>query len=47
MSKAACLVIVLAYAAEEEAVYRKRKRSIWTRVGKQMRCIGAVVCDIL
>jgi len=31
MSKAACLAIILAYATEEETVYRKRKRSIWTK----------------
>jgi len=31
MSKAACLAVVLAYAIEEETVYRKRKRSIWTK----------------
>jgi len=31
MSKAACLVIILAYATKEETVYRKRKRSIWTK----------------
>jgi hypothetical protein len=31
MSKAACLAIILAYATEEDTVYRKRKRSIWTK----------------
>jgi len=31
VSKATCLAIILAYAAEEETVYRKRKRSIWTK----------------
>jgi hypothetical protein len=31
MSKAACLAVILAYAMEEAAVYRKRKRSIWTK----------------
>jgi hypothetical protein len=31
MLKAACLAIILAYATEEETVYRKRKRSIWTK----------------
>jgi len=31
MSKAACLAIIIAYAMEEETVYRKRKRSIWTK----------------
>jgi hypothetical protein len=31
MSKAARMVIILAYAMEEETVYRKRKRSIWTK----------------
>jgi hypothetical protein len=30
MSIAACLVIILAYTKEEEIVYRKKKRSIWT-----------------
>jgi hypothetical protein len=33
MNKAACLAIILAYATEEETVYRKRKRSIWTKGG--------------
>jgi len=32
MSKVACWAIILAYATEEETVYRKRKRSIWTNV---------------
>jgi len=31
MSKDACLPIIFAYATEEETVYRKRKRSIWTK----------------
>jgi len=31
MSKAACLAIILAYATEEETIYWKRKRSIWTK----------------
>jgi hypothetical protein len=31
MSEAACLAIILAYATEEETVYRKRKRSIWKK----------------
>jgi hypothetical protein len=31
MSEAACLAIILAYATEEEASYRKRKRSIWIK----------------
>ena len=31
MSKAACLAIILAYAMEEETVYWKRKRHIWTK----------------
>jgi hypothetical protein len=31
MSKAACLTIILAYVTEEETIYRKRKRSIWTK----------------
>ena len=31
MSKAACLAIILAYVTEEETVYWKRKRSIWTK----------------
>jgi len=31
MSKAACLTIILAYAMEGETIYRKRKRSIWTK----------------
>ena len=31
MSRAACLAVILAYATEKEAVYRKRKRSIWTK----------------
>ena len=31
LSKAACLAVILAYATEEETVYRKRKRSIWTK----------------
>jgi hypothetical protein len=31
LSKAVCLAIILAYAAEEETVYRKRKRSMWTK----------------
>jgi hypothetical protein len=30
-SKAAFLAIILAYVAEEETVYRKRKRSIWAK----------------
>jgi hypothetical protein len=30
-SEAACLAIILAYATEEEALYRKRKRNIWTK----------------
>jgi len=31
MSKAACLALILAYAMEEETIYQKRKRSIWTK----------------
>ena len=31
ISKAACLAIILAYAMEEETVYRKMKGSIWTK----------------
>jgi hypothetical protein len=31
MSKAACLAIILAYATEEETVYRKRKGGVWTK----------------
>jgi hypothetical protein len=31
MSKAACLAIILAHATEEETIYQKRKRSIWTK----------------
>jgi len=30
-SKADCLTIILAYKTDEESVYRKRKRSIWTK----------------
>ena len=31
MSTAACLAVILAYATEEETVYRKRKRNICTK----------------
>jgi hypothetical protein len=31
LSKAACTAIILAYVTEEQTVYRKRKRSIWTK----------------
>jgi len=31
MSKVDCLAIILAYATDEKTVYRKRKRSIWTK----------------
>ena len=31
MSEVVCLTILLAYVTEEETVYRKRKRSIWTK----------------
>jgi hypothetical protein len=31
MSRAACLAVILAYATEEETVYRKRKRNICTK----------------
>ena len=31
MSTAACLAIILAYATEEETVYRRRERSVWTK----------------
>jgi hypothetical protein len=31
MSKAASLAVILAYGTEEETVYRKRKRSVWTK----------------
>ena len=39
MSKAACLAIILAYATEEETVYRKRKRSIWTKEWLKRRSV--------
>ena len=40
MSKAACLAIILAYATEEETVYRKR--SIWPKYYlKNKKCIQA------
>lgn len=32
MFKATCSAIILAYATEEETIYHKRKRSIWTEV---------------
>jgi len=56
MSRAACLATFLAYATKEETVYRKRKMSIWTKIGwkEVYNCINscqnslfAVVCDIL
>jgi hypothetical protein len=31
MSKAACLAVILVYVMEEETIYQKRKRSIWTK----------------
>jgi len=31
MSTVACLAIILAFVTEDETVYRKRKRSIWTK----------------
>jgi hypothetical protein len=39
MSKAARLAIILAYAAEEETVYRKMKRSIWTKEWLKRRSV--------
>jgi len=39
MSKAACLAIILAYATEEEIVYRKREKSIWTKDGLKRRSV--------
>jgi len=39
MSKAACLAIIFAYVTEEETIYRKRKRSIWTKDWLKRRSI--------
>jgi hypothetical protein len=39
MSKAACLAIILAYAMEEETLYQKRKRSIWTKEWLKRRSV--------
>ena len=39
MSKAACLAIILAYATEEETIYWKRKRSIWTKAWLKRRSV--------
>jgi hypothetical protein len=39
MSKAPCVAVILAYAMEEETIYQKRKRSIWTKEWLKRRSV--------
>jgi hypothetical protein len=50
MPKAACLTIIPAYVMEEETVYGKRKRSIWTKEWLKRRSVfghGNLIKDVV